>query len=569
MLLFLVWIGLLSLGASANFLSWHVVLTPVFENGRPIALKVHHTLALFKTIANLDVGYIADDEVSFYDSQGILDVTARSSTSDDGTQRIWTTHRATIGDLCINYTALPRPTHADAKSGPVLDFRQDGSGLIGAGFGFLALPLVFDQTAIRTTLEWDLSSAPRQISAVSSQGEGSEPIINEGASSMADLQASFFLVGDLKQAFSDPRRPVTSPTFNIYWFVDPPFDVSGLGVVLKDLYSHMRSFFHDSGHPFRMFLRHNARGSLTGTALTNSFTFGWDDTEWTYPRSRYEREAVLAHELTHNWVLLPGAKATENWYSEGLAEYYSVLLRYRAGLISAGQYLEEINEKLTAYYTSPLVQEKLVDVAKLTWNCSHAQRVPYGRGFAFGMLINGLVRTSTSNKHNLDDIVVELAQRLQTAERPDVADYANLLDHFIGNEGRASHEYIEEMEAGMLVVPGDNALEPGVSAHIVRRDVPAFQLGFDERSILVPPYVLQGLIGGSRAQEAGLRNGDLLNMPYTSLYNHVKDTLHAKMVLHVTREDGNRSLQFVVKYWPRTKSLTEAYHYEMDAHQAL
>ncbi|EME78964.1 uncharacterized protein MYCFIDRAFT_79901 [Pseudocercospora fijiensis CIRAD86] len=557
---------------------WHVLLTPTFDRyGDPAALKVQQTVAnftfdassdifsLFEAIANLALGHTTNDGLTFHDDHGEINVTSRLVTSAAGTQRIWTTTRTTAGNVTVSYTALPRPLQEDAPPGPALDFRRDGHGAIGSGYGIIALPFMPKEPRIRTTLEWDLSSADPDVSAVSSRGPGNKSSTTEGQFSMEELQESFLLFGRLQKAIHE----APGPAFNIYWFTEPPFDIDHLSTVLKDLYVYMISFFQDSGQDFRIFLRHNAHGSLTGTALPNSFVFGWDDTEMTYPLTQYQREEILAHEMSHNWVLLPGAQVSENWYTEGLADYYSVLLRYRSNLLSAEQYLHEINQKMTAYYTNPLVNEDMANVAKLTWNCSHAQRVPYGRGFAFGLLLNGLIKSSTSNKKNLDDVVVALSRMSRSGGRHNVTDFASLVNDLIGPRGHNAFRHIEEMEAGIILIPPSNALESELSVQRVRHDVPAFELGFDEKSLLSDPHLVTGLVKGSRAQEAGLLNGDIVAMPFTSMYNQAKDNLWLHMVLHVTRTDDTASKHMVVEYWPRARRLVEAYHYEPTGHTDL
>ena len=69
-----------------------------------------------------------------------------------------------------------------------------------------------------------------------------------------------------------------------------------------------------------------------GTALYRSYLFGWNTTQ---PCSLEDKKTILAHEMVHNWPQLnDNPYGVTTWYSEGTAEYYSVLLPLRLGLMT-------------------------------------------------------------------------------------------------------------------------------------------------------------------------------------------------------------------------------------------
>lgn len=331
-----------------------VTLTPLFTGpqGSASALNVNQVIwgrpfqqdqdifELFINTVSIDMGYVSDAGVLFSDAEGELQVTERIKRSGLVTARVWKTGRPTVGNVSVFYTALPRRVSRDTKNGPALDLRVDQGGLIGSGMAFLGTPPKEPEVTTLTTLRWDLSKCPNGTLAAWSMGDGEGPfeIATKSLLGIAfGVQEAYFAVGPLHRVTSpdDYIHTNEADVFNMYWLGTPTFDPLPLGTRLQKLFRELSAFFRDKGNSYRIFLRHNPfRGSLTGTALRRSFMYGYDDSERDCPPSLQDREAVLAHEMVHNWVLLTRESVADNWYHEGLAEYYQVLLRFRFGLAS-------------------------------------------------------------------------------------------------------------------------------------------------------------------------------------------------------------------------------------------
>mgnify|MGYP000988928941 CR=1 FL=1 len=100
----------------------------------------------------------------------------------------------------------------------------------------------------------------------------------------------------------------------------------------KKLFSQMQKFFKDTEKVYRIFVRKDPFLTSGGTALYRSYLFGWNTTQ---PCSLEDKKAILAHEMVHNWPQLnDNPYGVTTWYSEGTAEYYSVLLPLRLGLMT-------------------------------------------------------------------------------------------------------------------------------------------------------------------------------------------------------------------------------------------
>ncbi|KAL7906468.1 hypothetical protein GGI35DRAFT_458206 [Trichoderma velutinum] len=560
-----------------------VTLTPLFEGhqGSASALNVNQVIwgrafrqgqdvfELSINTASVDMGYVSDAGVAFSDAEGELQVTERIKRSGPVTARVWKAGRPTVGNVSVVYTALPRRVSSGTKNGPALDFRLDQGGLIGSGMAFLGAPPYEPEVTILTTLRWDLSRGPEGTLAAWSMGDGEGPfkIATKSLLGIASgVQEAYFAVGPLHRMTSPDEYMYTDEAndFNMYWFGTPTFDPLPLGARLQKLFREMSTFFRDKGNSYRIFLRHNPfQGSLTGTALRRSFMYGYDDSEHECPPTLQDREAVLAHEMAHNWVLLTRESVADNWYHEGLAEYYQVLLRFRFGLLSAREYLEQVNEKLIAYYTSPLVNWPLERVQKVTWNMTDAQRMPYLRGFTFALQINDLLRTA---EHSIDDLVGPLADRMQDGESVGVEDYLQRLSQLLGDETRAN-VLVEEMKGGKLLVPGAHSLEHlPLQVRLVQRKLEKFELGFDESSLLQGLRIVKGLIQGSRAQLAGIQDGDRIQLECGSTHLTVRSKFSATLKLKIFREGSE---PFEVEFWPRSQDKVEAYQYKLVENEEL
>ncbi|KAH8887249.1 hypothetical protein GQ53DRAFT_827418 [Thozetella sp. PMI_491] len=566
--------GAMSNVAETKCIGFQVTLTPRFDaNNSVSALQVDQFITgnvfrnrqklvtLATWVAGVDAGFITAEGLTARDDEGILSLGQSSETGADGNFKMatWLLMRSTTGPVRISYTALPREVSAATRNGPSLDLRKDHGGMIGSGYGFLAVPPDQRNPNVSITLQWNLSSAPPSTTAAWSFGDGTHTKL-DGLHHFSKLQQVFYAVGPLKSLAGGERGDTGElSAFNIYWLGSPNLEPFKLGRRLHSIFEKMRDFFRDSGDSYRIFMRYNPfAGSNTGTALARSFTYGYDDTEQQYPLTFLQRERVLAHEMVHNWVLLGGP--SDNWYTEGLAEYYQLLLRYRLGLIMPRVYIGELNDMLQAYFTNPLVSENLDEVSKITWNTSHAQRVPYGRGFAFGLQMNGLIREASAHQKSLDDVVVEMVVRSQEGEPVTILDYLTLCGSYLHDDS-LPRLLVSDMQSGNIVVPTLNSVD-GVPfpLRLVRKDLYSFELGFEERSILEGSHTITGLLEGSRAEDSGLRNGDQVRLLYSSAYNAARSSYDATLSLKVKRVGQE---PFVVEFWPRSRKRVEAYQYEI------
>lgn len=182
---------------------------------------------------------------------------------------------------------------------------------------------------------------------------------------------------------------------------------------------------------------------------------------------------------------------------------YSILLSYRAGVISIEEFLEGINRKASNYYANPLRSLTNREASDRFWSDSNAQRLPYGRGFMYLVIADAKIYEKSSGKRNIDDIVLEMLRRKKNGENYGINEWLELLKEEIGPEAGADYEY---MSNGGLLVTNENSFESRFN--VVRIKEKCFELGFKISSLYSETKTIDGLIEKSNAALAGLLNGD-------------------------------------------------------------
>ena len=465
--------------------------------------------------------------ISARDDSGPLDLTAEDEPpTPQWIYRHWKVSRATVGDVVVTYQAPPRKITATTNNGPLFDLREEAGGFAGAGVGFLALPV--KDGPYQVHLKWDLSDAPP-----GSRGEWSLADGDTTVEVPAQVLAfSYYAVGLLHSIPS-----VSNGKFGLYWLGQPSFDVSVLGERIMSLYGTLSTFFGDTDSSYRVFMRQNPYEGTGGSALAHSFMFGYN------PPSQPtvdDLQDLLAHEMTHNWPEMDGEHGDTAWYSEGTAEYYSLLLSHRGGQLTTEKYLADINERADAYYSNPYLNLTNPQAAKIFWTDPIAQTVPYGRGFLYLVNTDAEIRAQSHGKHSLDDVVLEIYRRGKSKEAHGVPQWLELVGKELGAK-RARSEY-DAMVAGTTILPAKNRFSPCFT--VAHRVVHVFQLGF-ARASLNDGGVIHDLVPGSAADRAGIRDGDQV----VAVHGLVETRKHEDKPLTLTLRHG--TTQTEVTYTPR------------------
>ncbi len=333
-------------------------------------------------------------DISVRDEAGEVPFTLRETNPYPILYRHFDAARDTQGAVVIRYTVQPCERLSQGRHGPYFQFAKENGGVSGPGLAFLVDAPSWQGDV---SLHWDLSHLPAGSKGVCTWGEGDVSYQGE----LDHLRQAYFAFG--------PVRSVTEGEFGFYWLTEPPFDVNELAVFTRNLFGVMQRFFRDSQPVYRIFMRHDLTESSGGTALERSYMFGWNSRQTV---TVAEKQNLLAHEMVHNWPHLnDNPYGVTTWYAEGTAEYYSIMIPLRNGLITKEQALSEIQKRTDAYYTNPTRHLSNLEAAKICWQDRRAQRLSYGRGVFFLANTDAKIRRATKGKASVDDVVLDILEQ--------------------------------------------------------------------------------------------------------------------------------------------------------------
>lgn len=468
--------------------------------------------------------------LSIADATGAISASTKDIEEDGSNRtRIWQTPRAIDGTVTIRYR-VPIDAGAPPLALPQYEIRTEADGFSAAGNAFILVPA--DQTARRARIHWDFAAYGAGGIGVSSFGVGdvtsSEPL------PAARLDSVYYMAG----------RPGVSQGeagFFAAWQGTPPFAMAPLMRWASDLHRYYGTFFGYTPPSFGVFGRTNVRNPGSGIGLTDSFAFTFNQT------SRPEAlKSLLAHEMLHSWVrsldesMDAAGGLDRSWFGEGLAVYYQRLLPYRAGMISADEFLADLNETAARYYTNIKINVPNADIPAGFWKDTRIRVLPYDRGSLYFAALDASVRKATAGKRSLDDMVRTMLAARNAGKPMNEALWRALVRAELGDRGIAD---LDAMLAGSTVTPSSDAFGPQFQR--VRRTLRRFDLGFDPASLTVRPKIVRGLIAGSEAASVGLRNGDEI------LNTFSQDGLQGDQTRLLSLEIKRGSETLFIRYLPR------------------
>lgn len=328
------------------------------------------------------------------DDLGEVEVETKTTNPYPYILKHWKAGRSLEGTVCVDYRVRPRQLKPQDQCGPYFDFRAEEGGVNGAGLSFLA---DFDEYQGKISLHWDLEDMPEGSRGVFTFGEGDVTI--DGPMEM--FSQSYYCAGRI--------RSIIQGDFGFYWLTEPDFDMDAIAEYTRTLFAGMQEFFHDTESIYRIFVRKDPFPRSGGTALKRSYMFGWNETQ---PVSVADKQNILAHEMVHNWPHLnDNPYGSTSWYSEGTAEFYSIMLPLRMGLITVDAALEELQKRTDQYYTNPTRHMENLEAARICWQDRRAQRIPYGRGLFFLANTDVLIRRATRGRKSLDDVMLRILEK--------------------------------------------------------------------------------------------------------------------------------------------------------------
>jgi hypothetical protein len=483
------------------------------------------------------------DDILAFDSKGSLALSTSTTVMKD--RQTWNVARATSGTITVLFNATPRYVDIDTPSGGRVDLRADSGGVQGAGMSFIPLPLWAEDNELlcRTGVEWDLSHCPQGTRAIWTFGEG-PALIEKEYNCTYHIWSAQFMVGPILS------YPETPGDFGMYWFgKSTPAEIVDLGPLNARIFGYMADFFEPDTlgrEPYRIFVRHVPHG-FGGTGLSRSYVLEYDDTISSYPTAYII--FLLSHEMVHNWLIIDFEDdgLENNWYVEGIANYYGVMIPWRHGILDAEDCVAYVNETLVSYYTSPY--RSLPEGELLDWGNVLKIQLPYARGFAFLLKMDALIRKSSAGAASLDDVALDLLHKRNNGEIVQQKEWIASVKQFLG-ETKAK-QMLSAMLNGELVILPPDTLE-GYRGLCVGKE--PFDLGFSVPSFF-SKRVVEDVVKGSRADEAGVKDGDRI-VSATRLWLIMEDF---DKLMELTLKRGEENIS--IKYWPRGQEKVDCWQF--------
>ena len=478
--------------------------------------------------------------IALSDATGPIAVTTQDTAEDgsNGTRR-WRAMRAVDGVVTLRYR-VPIDAAAPPLALPQYEMRTEGGTFSAAGNAFLLLPT--DTRPRRVAVDWDFAGYRAGGRGVSSFGVGD--VTTLAAIPAQQLASAYYMGG---------RPGVAGPEqdgFFAAWQGQPPFAMAPLMTWAGALHRFYGTFFGYTPPRFGVFGRTNTRNPGSGIGLTDSFAYTFNQTS-----TPDDLRTLLAHEMLHSWVnsldgSMDGAGGLDrSWFGDGLAVHYQRALPYRAGMISADDFLKDLNETAGRYYTNIKIATPNAAIPDGFWRDTRVRVLPYDRGSLYFETVDAQIRARSGDRRSLDDIVRAMLQTRRAGGAMNEALYRSLLRAELGGKGIAD---LDAMLAGATVLPPSDAYGPRFRR--VTRPLRRYDLGFDMASLQTKPKIVRGLVAGSNAAVAGLRDGDEI------LNGFPQDALQGDQQAYVTLDVRRAGRTVQLRYQPRGE-VVDAYQW--------
>jgi predicted metalloprotease with PDZ domain len=350
------------------------------------------------------------------------------------------------------------------------------------------------------------------------------------------LRNSVFLGGD----FRVERREIEGRPLYVALRGSWPFDDGKFADATATLIGAQRRFFGDFDYPhFVISLVPNrvTQGSSTGgTAVYNAFAMHASK-DFTVPGRSFEY--LIGHEHLHTWIATRiGAQGEEAdqpqryWFSEGFTDYLTHRLLLAAGMWTLEDFAAGMNRVMERYFTSSARSASNARVLKEFWTDAEVGQIPYLRGELLAWRWDAALRRRDATLDGVLKSLVLPRDKLPASDSGDPKDFATArlqtaLKPLLGAE--LERDMAAYIERGDTLPVGAAFLGPCFT-RTVESKIP-FQLGFDSAGIALRR--VQGVIAGSAAERAGLRDG----MELVGWSIHFGDT-GKDVVAQVRDDDG-------------------------------
>lgn len=451
------------------------------------------------TIAGAPTIPLDDNSVGATDDLGPVPLVTSVVESDEGEAiRHWRVGRATSGPIDVAYLAEPIAEEPRPAT-PPLDLRREGDGLSGALKCFLVLPPGPEELTFALRLEVPRTGGGSTDGwlAVSSLGEGDSHESEFAGAGLEHLGDTYVMWGDLA---SRHRR---DGQLSMWWLTSPGIDLEAFAERLGRTYEVMSEVFDAPRHPYRVFLRTHPHRGGNASAHPASFVMAMNPANPMTEESLYE---TIAHELVHEWLHLDGPVDEVTWFNEGAADYYSLLLPFREGLLDQDAFLRAVNFEARECYANPRRDLDVREAQKLFFTDFFAHRLPYTRGMFYLADLDARLRRVTSGRQSVDNVVRDVLRRRSTGEHIGIEQWCDRVEKILPAPEMSVLDALVFTGVGR---PGTDSFGPRFESSTIH--VPVLDMGFDPVTFMT--HRVKGLVPGGVADGAGLREGEVIDLP--------------------------------------------------------
>ncbi len=261
---------------------------------------------------------------------------------------------------------------------------------------------------------------------------------------------------------------------------------------------------------------------------------------------------LIAHEGLHNWIsrAIGDFPATdgdlEAWLHEGFTEAYTARLLQASGLWTAQDFVDDWNESLTRYGTSPVQTAPNSRILADRNRDFDVNRLPYDRGRLLAVIWDRAFRAKTHGRIGLADVLraqIKEAARNARSEHVVSADrlFPMVAKRLTGID--LSDDLARYVDRGEPLALTDGMFGPCVRVTTVTQ--PVFDRGFDLEATLRAHGKVTGLEIGGQAEQAGLKAGDKIRIDEIPTHD-------SRVTLRYRVDDGS-GRSHTVSYHPEGK----------------
>ncbi|MCD9030539.1 peptidase M61 [Luteimonas sp. Y-2-2-4F] len=469
------------------------------------------------------------DGLEAHDARGRLPLRVEQTGEDPAIQRRWFAGRVPEGEVRLRYRAPAATALAARGAAPPIELRGDSGAVSAGGATFLLRPAAGDY---RIRADWDLSALPDGAVGLSSL----DTLARDEAVPASLVDSAFFMAGMIQ------RYPETGAADRFFsaWQGETPFDAREMMVWGEALYARFLEVFDAAPTPYGVFMRRNQVNPGGGIGMHRSFVLTYGDTRGNDPEAL---RFTLAHEMFHTFqpLMARGRGMDESlgaaWFNEGLAVFYQGELPFRFGMVTPEAYLRDLNFTMARLYTSLFAGTPNREVAGRFWEDTRIRTLPYDRGYVYFVNVDAAVRRASGGARSLDDLMLALRARRERGLPVEQADWEALVGEELGAEGVAA---FHAMLDGRVDVPASDAFGPCFRR--VQRPLRRYELGFEPKVLVEPVRIVRGLVPGSAAEAAGLRDGDEILQPVGQ--DAIQGDQDGVLTLQVRRDGRDTTIEY-------------------------